>query len=708
MLASSPSKRDVLLRRATTTFSASASAASTSSASSAESSCTSNSKSSFCEKPVGAPTLPIALAVAIPLTVAIIVLLVLHRRHVRRLKKEDLVAAQIDLNHNDFDMTPPRNGPRSGWEKIYGNDYLLPLGNDFSQSRVSLNSPYDVIPREVSRLHGNRSYTALPRAPESAKLRNTNIYQQDSPYDFRNQFKGHNTSTKTPSRLSRLSTMTYSALDVNAAQNLPKLSMAEESFEMQEMSRPQSVLVDTPSSDASASSDPIVKAVYNGFHELPQDSPSASDLSSSPPGLSLSPPESIHSLSPTPFPTRSDSVKRLSQRYQRRLSTAPPVPSRESKLSPEDRVSYYEDPSSSESGTDNEADSSSVEIYRETLEPSTLQSLANSDELIDATAANGFNLASPQDSISQPENSLRRQRLFSSPADAEERANRLHSFYEDYFDKPMPNGHEPALPILTQDDSTVAYDSTAVDPAPRVVPSPNVVLSSTAAAGGSLRPAPRHPIGSYSHFQGEVPRSLSSQSGRPFEEEVQDRREPQPYPACNSGYYTPQYQRQHHPYMPQKQPMMQHAQPKRLPPLQQLSPLPTPHQLGEERILGSPTLFAPPRRPRAGTAGSSVGSSGGSPTTPQQQWTEMQLRTLPTPYMLRNSASYSGLEFLPPKKYSPSGVTTPGSDVDNMYQYGRSQHIVGNRLSQQLPRELVPVGRDGVEDNLRPQWRMRE
>ncbi|KAK9487232.1 hypothetical protein V1527DRAFT_460980 [Lipomyces starkeyi] len=705
MLASSPSKSDVLLRRATTTFSASASAASTSSASSAESSCTSNSKSSFCEKPVGSPTLPIALAVAIPLTVAIIVLLVLHRRHVRRLKKEDFVAAQIDLNHDDFDMTPPRVGPRSGREKIYGNDYLLPIGNDFSQSRVSLNSPYDVIPQEVSRLHGNRSYTALPRAPESAKLRNTNFYQQDSPYDFRNQFKGHNTSTKTPSMLS---TMTYSAHDVKAARNLPKLSMAEESLEMQDMSRPQSVLVDTPSSDASASSDPIVKAVYNGFHELPQDTPSASDLSSSPPGLSLSPPESIHSLPPTPFPTRSDSVKRLSQRYPRRLSTAPPVPSRESKLSPEDRVSYYEDPSSSESGTENEADSSSVENYRETLEPSTLQSLANSDELIDATVANGFNLASSQDSISQPENSLRRQRSFSSPADAEERANRLHSFYEDYFEKPMPNGHEPALPILTQDDSMVAYDSTAVVPAPRVVRSPNVVSSPTAAAVGSLRPAPRHPIGSYNHSQGEVPRSLWSQSGRPFEEEVQYRREPQPYPACNSGYYTPQYQRQHHPYMPQKQPMMQHAQPRRLPPLEPLSPLPTPHQLGEERILGSPTLFAPPRRPRAGTAGSSVGSSGGSPTTPQQQWTEMQLRTLPTPYMLRNSASYSALEFLPPKKYSPSGVTTPGSDVDNMYQYGRSRHIVDNRLSQQLPRELVPVGRDGVEDNLRPQWRMRE
>ncbi|KAK9491687.1 hypothetical protein V1508DRAFT_193783 [Lipomyces doorenjongii] len=703
MLASSPSEGHVLLRRATTTFSASA--ASTSSASSAESSCPSSSNSSFCEKPVGSPTLPIALGVAIPLFVAIVVLLILHRRHVRRLKKEDLVAAQIDLNHDDFDMTPPRNAPRSGRTKIYGNDYLLPIGNDFSQSRVSLNSPYDVIPQELARMHGKGSYTALPRAPESAKLRNTSFYQQDSPYDFRNQLKGDNASTKTPSRLS---TMTYSTPDVNAARNLPKLNVVDESFEMQEMSMPQSVLVDTPSSDASASSDPIVRAVYDGFQELPQDAPSASDLSSSPPGLSLSPPESIHSLSPTPFPTRSDSVKRLSQRYPRRLSTAPPVPSRESKLSPEDRVSYYEDPPSSESGTDNEGDSSSVENYQETLEPFTLQSRVNTDELIDTTAAHVVDLAPPQDSTSQPENSLRRQRSFSSPADAEERANRLRSFYKDYFDKPMPNGYEPALPILTQDDSAVAYGSTARVPAPRVAPSPNIMSSPTAAAGRSLRPAPRHPIGSYNHFPGEVPRSLSSQSGGPYQQEVQHRREPQLYPAYNSGYYTPQYQPQHHPYMPQKQPMLQRAQPKRLPPLEPLSPLPTPHQLGEERILGSPTLFAPPRRPRAGTAGSSVGSSCGSPTTPQQQWTEMQLRNLPTPYMLRNSASYSGLEFLPPKKYSPSGVTTPGSDVENMYLYDHNQQIVSNRLSPQLPRELVPIHSGGVEDNLRPQWSMRE
>ncbi|KAK9325824.1 hypothetical protein V1517DRAFT_313621 [Lipomyces orientalis] len=704
MLASGhPVEGNILLRRATST--ASASSTSTSSASDAERSCSSNDKSSFCEKPVGSQALPIALGIAIPLSFAIILLFFLHRRHVRRLKKEDLVAAQIDLTQDDFDLAPPSTRRKGGREKNYGADYLLPMGDDFSQSRVSLNSPYDVVAHEVSRLtvHGNHSYPALPRAPESARLRNSSFYQQDSPYDFRKQFNGDNPSIKAPSTLS---TMTSSTIDLNATRNMPKLpvkrtkkpSTVEECFELQEVSKPQSVLASAPSSDDSFS-DPIVNAVYNGFHELAQDDPSASDLSSSPPGKSLSPPESIHSASPSPFPTRSDSVHRRSQRP---LSTAPPVPIRMSKLSPEDRVSYYTDPSDSDSD-----ESDDVEKHQDTPEPPTHQVSVTSTSNAPREAETA-NLALPQDSTLHRDNTLLRQRSFSSPADAEERAIRLRSFYKDYFDGVMPSRHEPALPIQIQDDSAVAYDSTGHVPASRMGPRSGI-NSSPPSAAPALNPMPPHRMGLNVNFLREVPRSMSSHSDRPSEDFVQHRRGRQPYPASSNSQYTPTYQPpQYQQYMQQPQSMPQHMLPRQLPPLQPLSPLPTPYQLGEEKILGSPTSFAPPRRPRPGPPSSSVGSPGGSPTTPQQSWTGMQLRSLPTPYMLRNSASYSGLEFLPPKKYSPSGVVTPNYDIDNMYQYGYGQYTVGNRLSRQLPQELVPVGREGVEDNLRPQWSMRE
>ncbi|KAJ8097884.1 hypothetical protein POJ06DRAFT_277923 [Lipomyces tetrasporus] len=705
MLASShPVEGNFLLRRATSI--ASASSTSTSSASVAERSCSSNDKSSFCEKPVGSQALPIALGVAIPLSLAIIVLFFLHRRHVRRLKKEDLVAAQIDLTQDDFDLAPPGTRLKGGREKNYGSDYLLPMTDDFSQSRISLNSPYDVVAQEVSRLvvHGNHSYPALPRAPESAKLRNSSFYQRDSPYDFRNQFKGDNASIKAPSTLS---TMTASTIDVHSTRNMPKLpvkrtkqpSTVEECFELQEVSKPQSVLASASSSDDSFS-DPIVSGVYNGFHELAQDDPSASDLSSSPPGKSLSPPESIHSAPPSPFPTRSDSVHRHSQRHR---STAPPVPIRVSKLPPEDRVSYYSDPSDSDSD-----ESDGVEKHQEAPEPPAHQVSVTSTEAIAPTEAETANHAVPQDSTLQRDNALLRQRSFSSPADAEERVNRQRSFYRVYFDGAMPDRHGPALPTQIQDDSAVAYDSTGRVPASRMGPRSGINSSPHSSAARALNPMPRRRMELNGKFLTEVPSSMSSQSDRPSEDWVQHRSGRQPYPASSNGYYTPPYQPQHQQYMQLPQPMSQRMQPRQLPPLQPLSPLPTPYQLGEEKILGSPTSFAPPRRPRPGPSGSSVGSPGGSPTNPQQPWTGVQLRSLPTPYLLRNSASYSGLEFLPPKKYAPSGIVAPSYDADNMYQYGYGQHTVGNRLSQRLPQELVPVGREGVEDNLRPQWSMRE
>ncbi|KAK9365472.1 hypothetical protein V1509DRAFT_378131 [Lipomyces kononenkoae] len=690
MLTSSTPEGDVLLRRATTATSESV--ASTSSAENPKSStCSPNSTSSFCERPVGTPTLPIALGVAIPVFISIVVLVILHRRHIRRLKKEDLIAAKIDLTQDDFDLTPPRQFPRGRREQAaHGTDYLLPISNfNFTQSNVSLNSPYDVVPKEASRMHQIQSYKVAPRAPESAMLRNAGHLQSDSHYDFQNH-----KSQGTPSMLSSVTSY--------AGRTLPNMQIqrpttVKESFEMQDISKPHSDLAHSPSSDA-MSSDPIVAAVYNGFKPIPDDAPSSSDLSSSPPGMSLSPPESLQSSSPTPFPKRSDSINRLSQRYPRPLSNTPPVPLRDSKIPPEDRVSYYEDQPASESGVDDDAESSSMESFHEVLEPAPAQSVKTTDTKQVQTS----NLVPLHDEVSHKD-ILRRQRSFSSPADAEERANRLRSFYKDYFDNPMPTGHEPALPSVARDDSAVAYEFTGRVPTTAVTVSPG-----NSARGPHLwGPGMRHPMRAYDSLPDQMPRmprAMSSQSARPYEQHVQYRHESQAYPAYNNGQHTPVYQPPHGPSRPR-----QRRQPKELPPLEPLSPLPTPHQLGEQTILGSPTLFAPPRRPRAGTAGSSMGSSGGSPTTPQQQWTDMQLRALPNPYMLRNSASYSGLEFLPPKKYSPGSVASVGSsNMDNAYQYGYNHHIVGDTLNRQLPRELVPVGRNGIEGNLRPQWRMRE
>jgi hypothetical protein len=92
----------------------------TSSASPAKS-CGPNDTRSICEKPVSgsnSTTLPIVLGVVIPLTVALIIFLVLHRRHVRKLRSEDANDRHKSL---DFGMEDVVSGKKRGAAKKKGN-----------------------------------------------------------------------------------------------------------------------------------------------------------------------------------------------------------------------------------------------------------------------------------------------------------------------------------------------------------------------------------------------------------------------------------------------------------------------------------------------------------------------------------------------------------------------------------------------------------
>jgi hypothetical protein len=140
-------------------------AATTSSALPAKS-CAPNDSSPACEKPSGSTntTLPIVLGVVIPLTVAMVIFIVLHRRHVRKLRSEDANDRHKSL---DFGMGEVRSSGKKGGkqnkkgksvpemsiadtEKTLGrgrgmsmdldmsNPYLLPP--ELQQSRESLHS----------------------------------------------------------------------------------------------------------------------------------------------------------------------------------------------------------------------------------------------------------------------------------------------------------------------------------------------------------------------------------------------------------------------------------------------------------------------------------------------------------------------------------------------------------------------------------------
>jgi hypothetical protein len=130
-------------------------------------SCGPDDKSPACEKPVSgssSTTLPIVLGVVIPLTVALVIFIVLHRRHVRKLRTEDANDKHKSLDFGMGDVKTP--GKKRGkqdkkgravpemsladTEKTLGrgrgmsldmdmsNPYLLPP--ELHQSRESLHS----------------------------------------------------------------------------------------------------------------------------------------------------------------------------------------------------------------------------------------------------------------------------------------------------------------------------------------------------------------------------------------------------------------------------------------------------------------------------------------------------------------------------------------------------------------------------------------
>jgi hypothetical protein len=141
-----------------------ASSAATSTAAAPSTSCGPNDNSPICQKPVDATsntTLPIVLGVVIPLLVAFVLFAVLHRRHVKKLRKED---ANDRLKSLDFGMegvvVQPgkkgktkkaaaemqmadsketiRRGRGLSLDISEGNPYLLPPG--LHQSRESIHS----------------------------------------------------------------------------------------------------------------------------------------------------------------------------------------------------------------------------------------------------------------------------------------------------------------------------------------------------------------------------------------------------------------------------------------------------------------------------------------------------------------------------------------------------------------------------------------
>ncbi|KDB24710.1 hypothetical protein H109_03448 [Trichophyton interdigitale MR816] len=273
----------------------------------------------------------------------------------------------------------------------------------------------------------------------------------------------------------------------------------------------------------------------------------------------------------------------------------------------------------------------------------------------------------------------------------EQRANRIRSFYKEYFDESKPfqqdyiedYGDVPPLPNPTPPFAQ-PLPRRAMTPPPRMPPAfpprrhPGVGHQPPPGMGGMNRGfahSATNSLASGGHPM-DGPRAFSSASGRI------------PHPR-------------------QKKP---------LPPPSPLHILPTPHKLKDDTFL--PIDFAPGPRARDRQAGQPETPLGGLqhynlmvPSHSPLVSSFDELPSVPSPHALRKSGTYTALDFAPPPRFKNESGT--GSDAGSIRsnRTGISALQAHNIRSgayrvSRLPAETVGT-RDDFSSNLKPQWEMR-
>ncbi|PVI07856.1 hypothetical protein DM02DRAFT_234598 [Periconia macrospinosa] len=261
---------------------------------------------------------------------------------------------------------------------------------------------------------------------------------------------------------------------------------------------------------------------------------------------------------------------------------------------------------------------------------------------------------------------------------AEQRANRIRSFYKEYFDdsKPEPVDASNVYSDYYEDYSSEYLDGTVFDPetgsfvvAHAQGPQAPFAQPVTRRA---MTPPPRAPPRFRSNTgRMPPPRNMSSMSGR------MGPRKPAPPPVV-------------------------------------LSSLPTPAQLKEDTALFNAMDFAPPVSFRERQNGMRPDSPLGNPRpfsplvrphTPLASAYD-DLAAMPSPHLLRKSGTFTALDFAPPPRFrDPDNMSDAGSIRSNrsgMSQAGRLAIRNGAYRVSKIPKEMVTT-KDDLAAQLRPQ-----
>lgn len=287
------------------------------------------------------------------------------------------------------------------------------------------------------------------------------------------------------------------------------------------------------------------------------------------------------------------------------------------------------------------------------------------------------------------------------PDDPEEnpaqRAERIRSFYKEYFDdsKPEPVGGHTYTDYYEDYGSEYHQDGAMFDTRSRgfVAAQPNAPFAAPVTRR-AMTPPPRAP-----------PRFRSGTLTGPRGTHM-----------SNSSMASSQYPPRNMSSMSGRLPAPAPRKP--LPPPSALSSLPTPAKLSADAMVFNPIDFAPPVSFRERQNGMRPDSPLGSPRpfspavrphTPLASSYD-DLAVMPSPHMLRKSGLFTGLDFAPPPRFRDPGsnASDAGSIRSNrsgMSAAGRYAVANGANRVSKIPKEMV-FTKDDMMNQLRPKLDM--
>ncbi|KAH8730065.1 hypothetical protein GQ44DRAFT_476223 [Phaeosphaeriaceae sp. PMI808] len=638
----------------------------------ARSTCT-NDNDPGCTKPTVVPTGAIALASIIPVVGLFIVLIFLHRRNKKRLAAED---AKDKYKSLDFGMEvgggkKKGNGPVMSEKEIqeshtrglsleHGSPYILPVGlhgsrESFHSLSRSHNDPHDPY-RPVTFMNDNQSIRSQSRG-----------YGQDNQSLY--------TTSSGGTQMNRMG----DGLLKNAQRMSTSQPMRGESLSPDGSRSP-----DVKFPDPAIALSPLNPRYDNDASPIP-----ASGLPDLKTGPAVSSPAAVPIIAvPAPVAVNRDAAK-----------SPPQVPSYPARIQSQQAVVQQQPNTTSIISTSSYGDGFQV------TPPSPRQSqttaatqgpMSPPTVRVQSQHNNGLGL----DEFGRGNNRLSIMRPL-PPDDPEEnpalRAERIRSFYKEYFDdsKPEPVGGHSYTDYYEDYGSEYHQDGAVFDTQSRgfVAAQPNAPYAAPVTRR-AMTPPPRAP-----------PRFRSNTQTGP--------RNPH---MSNSSMASSQYPPRNMSSMSGRLPAPAPRRP--LPPPSNLSSLPTPAKLSEDAMVFNALDFAPPvsfrdrqngMRPDSPLGAARPYSPSVRPHTPLASSYD-DLAVMPSPHMLRNSGLFTALDFAPPTVFRDPGANA--SDAGSIRSNRSGMSAVGRRAVAQGANRVsrIPKGavftKDDMMNQLRPKLDM--